>query len=85
MSMITRLVVIDHNFKTCAAKAIFTLAKFTAKTSAIMPSSFFAMATLGDALRNRNDPIGVVSPKVAKASAVTSHCHWHYRQKLPPM
>jgi len=32
-------------------------------------------------LANRNDPISVVMPKVAKAStivAVTCRCHWHY-------
>jgi hypothetical protein len=30
----------------------------------------FALATLGDATKNRNDPISVAPPKVAKASKV---------------
>ncbi len=44
-----------------------------------------ALATLGDATRNRNNPICVTQPKVAKASAmacVTCHCHWRYCNKL---
>jgi len=35
-------------------------------------------------LANRNDPISVTMPKVAKAStimAVLCRCHWHYRLK----
>jgi hypothetical protein len=31
----------------------------------------FALATLGDATKNRNDPISDVPPKVAKACTVT--------------
>ncbi len=31
---------------------------------------------------NRNDPICVVPPKVAKASTVTCHCRWHYHPDL---
>jgi hypothetical protein len=42
-----------------------------------------AFATLGDATRNRNNPICVVPPKVAKASAVLCRCHWRYRAYFP--
>jgi len=38
-----------------------------------------ALATLGDATRNRNNPICVASPKVANASTVSCSCHRHYR------
>jgi len=44
-----------------------------------------AFATLGDATRNRNNPICVTQPKVAKAStivSVTCRCRWHYHDKL---
>ncbi len=44
-----------------------------------------ALANLGDATRNRNNPICVMQPKVAKASTMVSvacHCHRHYRDKL---
>ncbi len=40
-----------------------------------------ALATLGSMTRNRNNPICVASPKVAKASTmvtVACHCHRHY-------
>jgi hypothetical protein len=33
-----------------------------------------ALATLGGATRNRNDPICVVSSKVARASTIVSDC-----------
>jgi hypothetical protein len=35
-------------------------------------------------LANRNDPISVAMPKVAKASKIVAAmccCHWHYRLK----
>ncbi len=38
-----------------------------------------------DTLVNRNDPIFVASPKVAKASKDTCRCRWRYRQQLLPM
>jgi hypothetical protein len=44
-----------------------------------------ALATLGGAARNINDPICVVPPKVAKARTMVSvacHYHWHYHDKL---
>ena len=44
-----------------------------------------ALATLGNATRNRNNPIYVAQPKVAKARtmvSVTCHCRWYYCDKL---
>jgi hypothetical protein len=44
-----------------------------------------ALATLGDATRNRNNPIYVAQPKVAKARtmvSVTCRCHQCYCDKL---
>jgi hypothetical protein len=43
------------------------------------------LATLGNMTRNRNNPVCVVQPKVAKASTMVSiacHCRWHYCDKL---
>jgi hypothetical protein len=42
-------------------------------------------ATLGDVTRNRNDPICVALPNVAKVSTVTCLCRQHYRQQMSPM
>jgi hypothetical protein len=39
-----------------------------------------ALATLGGATKNRNDPIAVTPPKVAMACTAT--CRWHYGAKL---
>ncbi len=55
---------------------MFTLAK----VGAIMPATMtcdsdtllLALATLGGATKNRNNPICVMSPKVAKASTVVT-------------
>ncbi len=41
-----------------------------------------ALATLGDATKNRNDPISVVLPKMAKASTIMCRCCKCYRTKL---
>ncbi len=44
-----------------------------------------ALATLGDVTRNRNNPLCVVQPKVAKArtmAGVACHCHRHLHDKL---
>jgi hypothetical protein len=41
-----------------------------------------ALVTFGDVTKNRNDPISVMPPKMAKASTVMCHCPWHYRSKL---
>ncbi len=44
-----------------------------------------ALATLGDATKNRNDPISVTPPKVAKASIIVTvacRCRQHYRASL---
>jgi len=62
------------------------LAKFVGKNignSARQQTDYvLALATLGDVTKNRNDPISVVHPKVAKAGTVTCRCRWHYRAKL---
>jgi hypothetical protein len=39
----------------------------------------------GSETKNRNDPICVASPKVAKASKDTCHCRWRYYQKMSPI
>jgi hypothetical protein len=44
-----------------------------------------ALGTLGGTIRNRNNPICVASPKVAKTRTMVSvacRCHRHYRAKL---
>ncbi len=41
-----------------------------------------ALATLGGTTKNRNDPISVAPPKVAKASSVRCHCRWCYGANL---
>jgi hypothetical protein len=55
------------------------------ETSATVTEYVLAMATLGSVTRNRNNPICVVPPKVAKARtmvSVTCCSRWHYRDKL---
>jgi len=51
---------------------LFTLAKFAKKNCwrqrHVTVITVLALATLGDVTRNRNNPICVASPKVAKAS-----------------
>ncbi len=42
---------------------------FMAKMSVTVTDYLLALATLGDATKNRNDPISVTLPKVAKASS----------------
>jgi hypothetical protein len=51
-------------------------------------TTVLALATLGSATKNRNDPICVVPPNVAKARtivAVTCPCRWCYCAKTSPM
>jgi hypothetical protein len=38
----------------------------------------------GSMTKNRNDPICVALPKVAKASKDTCHCRWCYHQQMLP-
>ncbi len=55
------------------------------KTSATVTEYVLALATLGDAPRNRNNPICVALPKVAKArttASVACRCCQHYHDKL---
>ncbi len=59
----------------------FTPASFTVTT-------VLALATLGGATKNRNDPIFVVLTEVAKASTqvtVACCCCWHYCAKTLPI
>jgi hypothetical protein len=47
--------------------------------------SFACLGHLGQWDTNRNDPICVAPPKVAKASTVTCCCRWSYHQQMLPM
>jgi hypothetical protein len=56
-----------------------------AKMWATATEYVLALATLGDATRNRNNPISVAQPKVAKARTMVSvacGCRQHYHDKL---
>jgi hypothetical protein len=54
-----------------------------AKMSATETEYVLALATLGSMTRNRNNPICVAPPKVAKARTMVSvACRWHYNNKL---
>jgi hypothetical protein len=47
-----------------------------AKLSAtVTGATVLALATLFDMVQNRNDPICIVLPKVAKVSTIKCHCH----------
>ncbi len=79
-SSMPNLIDVYGNKKTNVFKVVFILAK----VGMIMPATMthnsdtliFALAALGGATKNRNNPICVASPKVAKAStAVTIACH----------
>ncbi len=67
-------------------KAVFTLAMISTISHAISQALIIVPYLL--TLANRNDPISVSTPKVAKAStivAVVCHCRWHYRLKYNPI
>jgi hypothetical protein len=58
------------------------LAKFAGKASVTAKDCELALTTLGDATKNRNDPLSAVPPKVAKASTAVCRCRWCYHTKL---
>ncbi len=59
----------------------FTLAKFVSQTINNSNSHWYetvlVLATLGDVTKNRNNPICVMSPKVANASTISCRCRCH--------
>ncbi len=67
-------------------KAIFTLAKLSEIMPAITTSDsdtlVLALATLDSKTKNRNDPICVALPKVAKASKALAQSHRRFCHKL---
>jgi hypothetical protein len=59
------------------------LAKPSAATVTLGGMTVLALATLGGVTSNRNNPICIASPKVAKASTmvtVACNCHQHYHR-----
>jgi len=69
--------------------ALATLGNSTVLALATLGNAtVFALATLGGTTRNRNNPICVASPKVAKANTmvtVVCCCHQHYCLQKSPM
>jgi hypothetical protein len=73
------------DLKFCPNGSFTLVMLFLAKTSATVTEYVLALATLGGATRNINNPICVALPKVSKARTMVSvacRCHWHYGNKL---
>jgi hypothetical protein len=62
-------------------KAVFLLAKFNKIVPVTVKHDSHCWTCLGWDDTNRNGPIGVASPMVARANTVTCRCHWHYPNK----